>query len=174
MPSIESLKDYKQIEENPDKEDNPFLPKEEDIMLNELNDKDRIILQKKLTDLSTSKKSLHLNYSDNNKRLEDLNSFQEKLNDLILYIKNIYILIKGGQEIKNINELDIEKIKLDKKSLSNFNLEIDFNKIDDFTCASRKSLLSLFSACENLRKKIIIKEKELTELTIKNDFNKKK
>jgi hypothetical protein len=146
------------IKNNERKTDNPLIEKEGDIMLNSLKNEDRIDIQKALISLANLSNSLRLEYKDKQKRIEDLNSFKEKLDSLILYLNNIYLLLKGA-EIKNIKEL--EKSDFTEKELSNLNLDLDFKKIDSFTYGNSKSLLNLFSACKNLQTKINAKKQEI-------------
>ena len=146
------------IKNNERKTDNPFIEKEGDIMLSNLKDEDRKELQNKLISLTNLSDPLRLEYQDKQKRLADLNSFKEKLDGLIIYLSNIYLLLKGV-EIRNIKEL--LELDFDEKGLSNLSLDIDFKKVEDFTYGSKRSLLSLFSDCKNLQTKINAKKQEI-------------
>lgn len=154
--------------------DNPFIEKENDIMLNNLRDEDRKVLQKKLLALYKFNTALHLEYLSKEKRLEHLNLFQEKLDDVIIYLTNVYLLLKGD-DIKNIKKL--EDSDFTEKNISNLSLEIDFKEIDSFTfgsISSRRSFLSLFSVCKNLQAKINKKRQViLDEIEKQKSENKK-
>lgn len=160
MSTIETLKSSSQTGEEigSKKEgvkDNPFIAKEGDIMLTELNDKDRLMLQEKLKDLTKNSKSLRLNYQDKHKRLGEIETFKKDLWSLMEYLGNIYLILKS----ENIKNIDQSSLQVDK--ISNFDLELDFKKISDYTFSSTRSLLSLYSYCSNLYQKIALKEKEI-------------
>lgn len=162
MSTIENLRSSSQTgeeigskTEGVNKKDNPFLAKEGDIMLTELRNEDRKVLQNKLIALENHSKPLRLNYKDKQERLKDLKKFQEELSDLIGYLKNVYLLLKS-EDIKNINELSFQEDRV-----SNFDLESDLQKINDFTFGSKKSLIILLSYCRNLYQKITLKEEEI-------------
>jgi hypothetical protein len=166
MSTIENLRSSSQTgeeigskTEGVNKKDNPFLAKEGDIMLTELNDKDRIVLQEKLKGLVKNSKSLRLNYQDRQKRLGELKVFKEELGGLMEYLNTVYVILKS-ENIKNIDELSFQEDRV-----SNFDLESDLQKINDFTFGSKKSLISLFSYCSNLYQKIALKENEIKEFT---------
>ncbi len=143
-----------------DKINNPFIEKENDIMLNTLQEEDRKILQEKLLSLYRLNTSLHLEYTNKEKRLKELEMFKEKLDDAIIYITNIYLILKG-KDIADVKE--VEESDFTEKDLSNLNLKIDYKKVDDFTFSSKRSLITLFNACKNLQAKLDKKMQEISE-----------
>ncbi len=113
----------------------------------ELNDVERKELQLKL--INFIKSSVFLS-GNKNKLKEESIRLEEKLDDLIRYLKNTYT------KINNTEFQYPEKNEIKNKIISNVDLILEVEKIKDFGIFKSKNLCKLLIICEILKKKIDI------------------